>query len=219
MAEKILIAQALDERELLIKKIGDKIENAHFVDTIKQNEEKTMDNRLSRKEFAKTAESAYQQIVDLIDRFQAIDAAIIESNATTKINTSYGEMSVASAISLRNRLRGKGAFAEKADFEGFLIDHCDEEYDIFVQRAESKNKQLQSTAENMRLSILGKDSKVKDDQPLKVVDEYIKENTTEVIDPLGVKKKVEELTQKRDTLISELDTGIKVSNATTFIEV
>lgn len=219
MNGKMLIAQALDERELLIKKIGDKIDMARFVDTIKQNEEKTMKSRLSREEFAQNATSAYQQIIDLIDRFQAIDAAIIESNAKTTIETSCGEMSVASAISLRNRLRGKGAFAEKADFEGLLIDHFEEEYNFFVHSAEGKNKVLFSTAENMRLSILGKDSKVKDDQPLKVVDEYIKENTTDIVDPLEVNKMVEELKQKRDALIRELDTGIKVSNATTFITI
>ena len=42
---------------------------------------------------------------------------------------------------------------------------------------ESKNKQLETTAESMRLSILGKDSKSKDDKPLEVVATYVKENT------------------------------------------
>ena len=70
----------------------------------------------------------------------------------------------------------------------------------------------------MRLSILGKDSRVKEDKPLDVVETYVRENTTELIDPLGVEKKIEELSAKRDTLLRELDTQIKVSNATTFIE-
>ena len=39
------------------------------------------------------------------------------------------------------------------------------------------------------------------------------------MDPLDVKKKVEVLEEKRNTLLAELDTQIKVSNATTFIEV
>lgn len=43
----------------------------------------------------------------------------------------------------------------------------------------------------MRLSILGKDSKTKDEKPLGVVEAYVKENTTELVDPLDVKKKVE----------------------------
>ena len=71
----------------------------------------------------------------------------------------------------------------------------------------------------MRLAILGKDSKVKDDKPLEVVDAYVKENTTEIVDPLNIKEKISLLKDKRDTLLSELDTQIKVSNATTFIEI
>ncbi len=133
-------------RDLLVKKIQDKIKKANFVDTIKPNEEKVLDARVSREEFAKDAESACQQIQDLIERFQKIDAAIVASNANTTINTSYGSFTVAGAISLRSRLRGAGSYDGDADFEAALQ-------------------------------------------------------------------------EKRDTLLSELDTQIKVSNATTFIEV
>mgnify|MGYP001782557975 FL=1 len=52
-----------------------------------------------------------------------------------------------------------------------------------------------------------------------VVEAYVKENTTELVDPLDVKKKLETLEEKRNTLLTELDTQIKVSNATTLIEV
>jgi hypothetical protein len=84
---------------------------------------------------------------------------------------------------------------------------------------DGKNKQLEATAENMRLSILGKDSKTKDDKPLEVVNTYVKENTAELVDPLDVQKKVTEIQERREKLLSELDTQIKVSNATTFIEI
>lgn len=59
----------------------------------------------------------------------------------------------------------------------------------------------------------------KDDKPLGVVDAYVKENTTELVDPLDIKKKIESLDEKNNTLLKELDTQIKVSNATTLIEI
>ncbi|MBO6241914.1 MAG: hypothetical protein J6O61_13910 [Butyrivibrio sp.] len=217
MADKMLVTQALDERDLLVKKINDKISKANFVDTIKPNEEKVLDARVSREEFAKDAESAFQQIQDLIDRFQRIDAAIVASNANTKINTTYGEFTVAGAISLRSRLRGVGSYDGEADFEAALQEKMESDFNKRVNLAELKNKQLQSTAESMRLSILGKDTKVKDEKPLEVVEAYVKENTTELVDPLDVQKKTAMLREKRDTLLTELDTQIKVSNATTFI--
>ena len=219
MADKMLVTQALDERDLLVKKIADKIDKASFVDTIKPNEEKVFEARISRDDFAKGAESAYQQIQDLIDRFQKIDAAIVASNAQTKITTSYGEFTVAGAISLRSRLRGCGSYDGDASFEFELQCKMESEFKRNLSLAESKNKQLQATAENMRLSILGKDTKMKDEKPLEVVEAYVRENTTELVDPLEVQKKIAKLQEKQDTLITELDTQIKVSNATTFIEV
>lgn len=214
--EKMLVTQALDERDLLVKKINDKISSANFIDTIKPNQENVFSKRISKEEFSKAAEASYQQIMDLIDRYQKIDAAIVASNANTEITTSYGTFSVAAAISLKNRLRGLGK--DNTDFELSLRTRMIREYNENVQVCERKNSQLQATAEEMRLSILGKDSKNKDDKPLSVVEAYVKENTTELVNPIDVNKKIEALTEKRNVLLSELDTQIKVSNATTFIE-
>ena len=218
MADKMLVTQALDERDLLVKKINDKIVKASFVDTIKPNEDKVFEARVSAVDFRRQSESAYQQIRDLIDRFQKLDAAIVASNAKTWIRTSYGDLTVAGAISLRSRLRGKGNYEGSADFEGTLQRKMESELQKRLQLAETKNTQLQVTAEEMRLSILGKDSKTRDEKPLAVVEAYVRENTTELADPLDVRAEVEKLKEKRDTLLTELDTQIKVSNATTFIE-
>ena len=208
--EKLLVTQALDERDLLVKKISDKIAKASFVDTVRNNEDMVAKARIGKEDFARQAESAFQQIRDLITRYQKIDAAIVASNAVT---------TVAGAISLRNRLRGNGTYEEDADFEGNLLRKMETEFFAQVQVTEARNQKLQSTAENMRLSILGKDSKVKDDKPLDVVETYVRENTTVLVDPLNVQKQIEVLKEKRDTLLRELDTQIKVSNATTFIEI
>lgn len=218
MAEKMLITQALDERDLLVKKISDKICKARFVDTAKRNETKVYEARITKEDFDKEAKAAFQQIMDLIDRYQKIDAQIVNSNANTYIETTYGKMSVASAIALRGRMRGTGSYEDRADFEGNLKQVMQQQYEESVQFAEERNQKLQSTAENMRLSILGKDTRVKEDKPLEVVETYVKENTTELADPLGVVKKMAELTEKRENLLRELDTQIKVSNATTYIE-
>ena len=134
-------------------------------------------------------------------------------------STSYGKYTVAGAISLRSRLKGQGVYGDEADFEYTLQTRMEDEIEQRLSLIQVKNSQLQNTAEGMRLSILGKDSKVKDDKPLDVVEAYVKENTTEMVDPLNIKEKIEELKDKRESLLSELDTQIKVSNATTFIEI
>lgn len=219
MSERLLVTQALDERDFLVKKIADKIGKASFVDIIKNNEDNVSEARVDKETFARNAESSFQQIYDLIARFQKIDAAIVASNANTKIQTSYGEFTIAGAISLRSRLRGSGVYEDSADFEGALLRKMENEYSTATRFAEVKNQQLQSTAENMRLSILGRDNKVKDDKPLEVVEAYVRENTTVLVDPLTVKDRIDSMKDKKRNLLRELDTQIKVSNATTYIEI
>lgn len=219
MAEKMLVTQALDERDLLVKKITDKIRKVKLVDTKKRNEDKTVMERVTVEDFGKAAQSAWQQIMDLIDRYQRIDAAIVASNAATWVETTYGRYTVAGAISLRNRLRAKtGMLVTGTNFEGFLQSVLEAQFSTGVAAADEKNKALEKQAEAMRLSILGKDGKARDDKPLGVVDAYVKENTTELVDPLGAEKRVAELKEKKEKLLAELETQIKVSNATTLIE-
>lgn len=81
------------------------------------------------------------------------------------------------------------------------------------------NLQLEERADAIRLSILGKDSKGKGDNSLDSVNDFRKENTMELVDPLDIKTLIDENEAKRNALLSELDTRLKVSNATTFIEI
>ena len=109
--------------------------------------------------------------------------------------------------------------SDEADFERRLSKKMEEEYQSRIQFMDQKNRQLQTTAEEMRLSILGRENKSREEKPLEVVEAYVRENTTELVDPLGVKQKISEFTDKRDSFLRELDTRIKVSNATTTIRI
>ncbi len=234
MAEKMLVTQALDERDLLEKKINQKIDKFKCVDYAKNNEEKGIDSKMNREEFAAEAKAAYQQIMDLIARYQRIEAAILASNAATVIKTSFGEYTVAAAIALRNRMRekkGESLYSIErvkkssaelwtaAGFEERLAKAMTKQYVTASGGVDERNKSLEEQAESMRLSILGKDSKVKDDKPLAVVDAYISQNRAELIDPLEAVKRAEELRMKSATLLKEIETQIKISNATTLIEI
>lgn len=46
--EEMLVTQALDERDLLVKKINDKIQKASFVDTMKHNQDKVFANQTGK---------------------------------------------------------------------------------------------------------------------------------------------------------------------------
>lgn len=218
MPEKMLVTQALDERDLLVKKIGDKISKLRVADLKKRNEDKVIGASVAPDEFAQAVISAYQQIVDLIDRYQRLDAAIVASNAGHFVETSRGKYTVAGAIALRARLKGNGVYAEHGAFEEALMEQLQSEISTAIRTAETRNKAVESQAESMRLAILGRDGKIRDSAQLDFVDTFVRENTTEVIDPLDAKAKCARLQERIDAMLSELDTQIKVSNATTTIE-
>ena len=219
MSEKMLVTQALDERDLLVKKSKDKIAHIRLVDMKKANEEKTVGQRVKPDEFTSSAASAYQQIMDYIDRYQRLDAAIVASNATHFVETSRGRFSIAGAIALRARLKGEGIYAEDGAFEEALSEQFEAQMNAAVREAEMRNRALETQADSMRMAIIGKENKGKNDgNSLEVVNAFIAANKTEIIDPLDAKVKQQELKDRVADLLTELDTQIKVSNATTTVE-
>ena len=189
-----------------------------FADTICEREEKTRQKKLDEAEFSQNAQEVFEKIQEKIRRYYQIEEAIIVSNAKVKIHTQAGDFTVAGAVSLRNRLRGKSAY-QNSLFEAALEQKMDQEYTRSVQQIKNLNLQLEGRADAVRLNILGKDSKGKSDNSLDVVNDFLKANTMELVDPLDIKTLIDENEAKRNALLSELDTRLKVSNATTFVEI
>lgn len=171
-------------RDLLVKKISSKIKGADFIGTIRHNEERVSTSLIPRQEFEQNAISQLQQIQDLIERYRRFDSAIINSNANTFVEFSSGKCSVAAAIALRARLRENSAIT---DFDSLLIEKMKKAYESAVRIVDSENQRVQSSAEVMRNGILGKDSKVREDNSLlEAIEVYVKENSFEFVDPLDL---------------------------------
>ena len=110
MGEKMLITQALTEKETLQDEICRLIQESKFcfADTICEREEKTQQRKLNETEFSRNAQELFEKIQEKIKRYYQIEEAIIVSNAKVKIHTQVGDFTVAGAVSLRNRLREIG---------------------------------------------------------------------------------------------------------------
>ena len=106
MEERMLVTQALDERDFMAKKIMDKINAFKAVDYAKHNESKTCGGKKDRKEYEEETKSAYQQIMDLIIRYDKIEAAIVASNEAPGGNvTGYSDLSdIAAHVDLTQKL-------------------------------------------------------------------------------------------------------------------
>ena len=140
MESRITVVQALDERDLLVRRISDQIERVNFVDLVRPRAAVTLEKRMTREGFESQAQGALQKIQALVERYDRLNAAIITSNASAKIETSAGEMTVAFAVALRSRLRGGGPFGDMTDFEGILARKMEKEYREVQEKMRRKNE-------------------------------------------------------------------------------
>ncbi len=237
---RITVVQALDERDLLVKKIMHKTKKAQFMDLIRPKAAVTWEKRLTREAFAAEAQRALQQIQDLIARYDWLNAVITQSNAATYLETSRGRMTVSGAIALRNRLRGSGPFGELTDFEGRLVQKMEDSYREWreLQRRKNEAARREASSPNGRkasakIVILQEAGTAKKssgtftkEQTGRTPEPVSGDNRPEkpiaafrLADPLRICKLAEELAGQKENLLAELETKIKISNATTYIEI
>lgn len=219
MENRMSVAQALNERDFLVSRIYDKIRKASFADTRKANEESVLKNQIPKEKFEQRAGRDFQQILELIERYQKIDAAIVTSNAVTYVEAAGEKFSVAVALSLRDRLRGVGFYEEDADFEGMLCRKMEEEYGNCRREAEKENEALRDRANQLHMNILSGQNRLQKGETFEALMKFVRENRVILADPLDIQSRTEYILEKRRHLLAELDTQIKLSNAATFITV
>ncbi|MBR2949593.1 MAG: hypothetical protein IKC46_07005 [Lachnospiraceae bacterium] len=191
MENRMLLVQALDERDLLVKKIMDRTEDAQFVDCRKPRAVNGWKSRLPLDVFEKEAKRQLQQIQDLIRRYDRINEAITICNASTMIDTSRGRMPLSCVITLRNRLRGNGPYGSAGDFEGALI-----------RRIRTAYQDMQESLDDINGLSEGK-----------------ARQQAQLCDPLHILGRAQRIGEEKEALLMELEMKIKVANATTYLNV
>lgn len=215
--EQMLVCNALDERDFLRKKIISAINSANFIACKRVKDEKVRTTGYTDpKTFESEAKSTYQSITDMIDRYNRLDTAITLANASTDIKLSDGTvMTRAAAISMRKALVGDTS----TDFTGKLINVLERQFASVSATANELNAKADRELEQYKDNMTSGD-KAKELTPevSKTLESLVADNRADIIDPIGVEKEIKKLEDKYETLKKELDSAIKVSNATTFVE-
>lgn len=217
MAEQMLICNALDERDFLRKKIEDAISDLAVVTARRKKDEKI--HGVPVTEYEKNAISSYQSIRDLIERFHLIDRRITLANATTEIELKSGRtITRAEAIALRNSLKGNGK--TNTAFETMLLERLISQYSIAVQAEQRFNSIADDQLESYKSSLVSRDKSQKElsENEIKMVGAMVEDLYGVLVDPIKVSEQIKKLDDEYGNLLTELETAIKVSNATTYIE-
>lgn len=212
--EQMTVHKALAELKVIDSRINNAIRSGTFVVANKHSNDKI--HGVTINEFKNSMRSDFQKVSDLIARRNAIKKAVVASNAVTKVKVGDTEYTVATAIEMKNHgMEFKNTFKK-----------CLESQYAVAKNELDKNSgdPLEKRAENYVLSVIQaqpKDSKMAvDSEAMKNLRaQYIKDNTYDIIDPIGVKDSIEQLDNEISSFITEVDAALSVSNALTVLDI
>lgn len=211
--EKMTIHKALAELKVIDNRINSAIMGATFAYANKHSNEKI--SGMPIQEYRETIKAGYQKVTDLINRRNAMKRAVVLSNAKTIIKIGDKTYTVAEAIEMKNH----GMEHMKT-----LLQKMNQDYKM-VQSTLNANSgdAIEKKAENYVISVIQaqpKDSKMSvDSEAMKSLrKDYIANNTYDLIDPIDVVNKMEEIKDEVQKFETEIDAALSVSNALTIIE-
>lgn len=216
--EKMTISEALDERDFLAEKIKKDIDSLDVI-TVKREKDPRTKKGVDVEEYKKKGASLYQSICDNIARYKRIQVAIVMSNAITKITLRSGqEMTVAEAIA-RKKMINQGD-----DLESRLYSSLASQNNVAVREYDHFKIEYENDRKNLMNSLLesGKSDKL-DENQINACETMISGNAPIIVDALESGDKcladiVGDMYENLHNIVKEINSAIKISNATTVIE-
>lgn len=208
--ETMTVHKALAELKLLDSRIEKSIEEGIYCVANKHSNDKMGGVPLD--DYIKIMQGGYDKATDLINRRKAIKRAVVLSNAVTKVSVAGDEYTVAEAIEMKNH---------GVEFDKLLMNTMNIQYrNAQMQIKQENGKDLEQRAEQYVTAIYGqKEGKTNTADIEKVKADFLKSNQYELVDPLRVLDKIEDLEKKINDFMAEVDSALSVSNALTEITI
>ena len=208
--EKMTVHKALAELKLLDSRIANAIGDGIYCVANKHSNEKI--DGISIEDYKKRIQGSYDKTTDLINRRNSIKRAVVLSNAVTKVQIAGKEYTVAEAIEMKNH---------GVEFDKKLLSAMQLHYQTAQMQIKKQNGiELEERADQYVTALYGsKDSKTNTADIEKVRADFISLNQYDLIDPLNIPEKIEELESKINNFMAEVDSTLSVSNALTEIDI
>lgn len=208
--ENMTVHQALCELKTLDARISKGINSDKFVFGNKHSNTKVRGVEIEQ--IKAEIKSRYDSVTDLIRRRDAIKRALVLSNATTTVTIGGKQYTVAEAIEMKNHGMEYRAMLLKK-----LVSDTTEAR-TWAEKCNGDN--LEARADEHIRNMFGQtDIKGATEDVKKAREEFIKQQTAEVVDPINAAKIIDELDKEINSFSVDVDSALSVSNAVTTIEV
>ena len=210
---KMSITRALAE----VKRLDDRIQRAistgvYVGVTVGKNQNQKMaEGNKTISEVTADIKGSFDQVKQLMKNREVIKAAIVMSNATTKVKVGGKEYTVAEAIELKKTVVSKEYFLNS-------LRQVNARANLQVNALEGKMKE---SIERSVMAVYASDkgSKVSADQYDAIAKPQEERFAPALLDPCGITQMIAQLDEEISVINSELDFVLSESNARTDIEV
>ncbi len=204
--EKMSVTRALSKLSTLDKKINSAIKNVVLIGSKQVISKKVLTKGVD--EFIEDTTSNYKSIRDLIKFRADLKGKIATSNAKTEVVIGGVTYTVAEAIERKTSI----------SYETNLLEVMTRQYRESSVDVVDANGDVEDNLERQLLSLGGAD-KDKTKNYGEFIKGYREQNQYELVDPLGLEKKIEELRLYLFDFTENVDVVLSESNSVTFIEI
>ncbi|WP_368900840.1 hypothetical protein [Oceanobacillus oncorhynchi] len=205
MTNKITIHRGLTELKTLEDRIWNAIRNGEYITANKKSNKKINGETIDK--HRDSIRASYDKVEALIERRNKVKAAIVKSNAITKVTVAGVEMSVAEAIERQSSIQNE---------KNFLAE-MRSQYARQTKAVDDNNAELENRLERYLTSVLGSKEDRNKDEIEAHTKIFLDRNTYELVDPIGLRKKIDELEDYINDFETDVNSVLSESNATTFI--
>ena len=208
--KSISITRALQELKLLDQRINKEL-STNFIETKKVKSDKVQNGLMTVEQFNEIAKSKFQSVNDLIERRKVIKSHIVKSNATTEVEIAGIKYTVADAIERKTSI----------EYDKKVLNTLKSQLSIATRTLENANLKLEQDTQNFINAMVGKDSTSKEiiESATKMAEAKTEGETTEYVDPLGIKEVIDKLENDIINFANEVDMVLSEINSITMIEI
>lgn len=209
MIRKIEVERALSMLSTLDSRIEDLTNRLQYCAACKKNDVNYTPGS-TKLEYAESVKANWQRLNALINLRANIKGAIAVSNVTSMVTVCGKEISRASAIEMKSSIIIKER----------LLMRMRGVYDAQTIKVDQRNSVMeQRISDTINQRVSGTDKKLTAEDFQSVSDFFRRDLEYELVDPLNILEKIEELENEINRFKSEVDVAIKISNCSSFIEI
>ena len=205
--KKILLTLALRKRQTLRKRIDTVLENLTLVGAVVGNDARPHDRSYKTKEeYAAEMRAGNDSFLALQAEYYELVSEINKANNTHTIVVNGKEVTLATAIEMRNTINWSRDYVAKLG----------KQYSVMTSRVDKSNEALDGEIQNVLVRTKSESMTVEDIAQLELQtrERLEKANKAFLFDPLGATKLYEVHSANFSELVDELDTKLNIANAT-----